>query len=371
MLTYRGLVELAQQLGGQTILSVYVNGEVDDPARRRRWRIELRHALDEVEGGLRDADHAVREQFAVRRVHAESRLEALGATVKSPGWAGFYTPDGEVEAGPLPVSVPTLAVWGEGPFLAPYVRAMKEALPVVVVVGDQAHVRLYRYQGLQTQPVETIRAHTKLGQLPHMSRPPRVGFHSGTRGLTATDKAQRELQAGTERMLHDAVGRLTRHAGSDGWIVVGGIPEIAAAIVSRLPANLAARTVRRSLDIHSQRPLVAEAARAGAGELRAADDLRRVESALGSAEGDGRGAAGAADTMRALAEGSVRELYFTGTFLRERVSEAESAVRLALQQHASVEHVSGPAEARLDEAGGIAALLRYSAWVPAGTATPS
>ncbi len=367
MLTYRGLVELTQQLRDENVLSVYVNGEVEDPARRRRWRIELRHALDDVARGLGDAGTEERAAFDARRAMIEERLDGYGASVKSPGWVGFYGTDGEVEAGPLPVAVPTRAAWGTGPCLAPYVRAMKESLPVVVAVGDHTHVRLYRYQGLQAQPVETIRAHTRLSSLPHMSRPSRPGFHSGTRGLTATDKAQRELQAGTERMLQDAVGRLTRHAGSEGWIVIGGIPTIASAIQSRLPANLAARAVRQPLDIHSQRALVAAAARAGAGELRAADDLRRVDAAVGSAAGDGRGTAGLTDTLRALTEASVRELYFTSALLREHPQEAESAVRLALQQHAFVEHVSGPAEARLDETGGIASLLRYAAPVAAVT----
>ena len=68
---------------------------------------------------------------------------------------------------------------------------------------------------------------------------------------------------------------------------------------------------------------------------------------------------GPADTRTALLQASVRELYLTHRYLQEHASEAEEAIRAALEQDAEVEEVSGHAAALLDEHGGMAAGLRF------------
>jgi hypothetical protein len=361
MESYQGLVALAQVLKDQTVLSVYVNGEVTDPARRRQWRIELRHALDDVARWLEGSSHQEREDFARRRRMVEERMERFGASVRAPGWVGFFTSEGEFDASTLPVPVPTMAVWSTGACLAPYIRALKEARPVVVAIVDHRQAQVYRYAGLEATPVETIRARVRRDDLPHMTKPPSRGFHHGTRGPTAADAAQRDLNAGTERMLSELVGRLVRYASPEGWLVVGGIPSMVSATLSRLPATVATRATGTALDVHATKAQVAEAARMAASQLRNADDTRRVEEALASVESDWRGAAGAVDTLRALNEGSVRELFITDTFLRDHAADAETAVRLALEHHAFIEHVSGDATEKLNHSGGVAARLRYAA----------
>jgi Bacterial archaeo-eukaryotic release factor family 10 len=359
MLTYQGLVELSRALAERTVLSVYVHGEVTDPAKRRRWRIELRHALDDIAQWLSTSSHQEREDFAARRALVEARLNQFGASVRAPAWAGFFTSDGEFEAGPLPVAVRTTAVWSTGPCLSPYIRAMKEARPVIVAIVDRRTAHIYRYAGLVAEPVETLRARVRSDDLPHMSRPSRPGFHPGTRGPTAADEAQREVNAATERMLSELVGRLSRYAAGDGWLLIGGIPGVVNATLSLLPSNLRPRASSIPLDVHATRAQVADAAREAASRMRSTEDLQRISQAVASAESDGRGTAGSVDTLRALTEGRVRELFFSETFLRDHAVDAESAVRLALEQHAFVEHVSGDAARALDDAGGVAARLRY------------
>jgi hypothetical protein len=359
MLSYQGLVDLSHALEDRTVLTVYINGELSDPARRRRWRIELRHALDDVERWLSGSSHEDRADFKARRALIESRLDAFGATIRAPGWVGFFTSDGEYESGPLPVAVPTTAIWSTGPCLAPYVRAMKEATPVIVAVVDHRSARLYRYNGLMAEPVDVVQARTRASRPGHMSRPARVGFHPGTRGPTATDVSQRVAASETQRLLGEVSARLARYAASNGWIVLGGIPEVAAALQASLPERMATRALRVSLDVHATRAQIAEAARHGASELRNTDDLHRIGDVLTSVETDGRGAVGSVDVHRALSEGNVRELYFTDTYRGDHAADAEPLVREGLAHHAFVEQVSGQAADALNRVGGVAARLRY------------
>jgi protein required for attachment to host cells len=362
MLAYKGLVELERALRDQTVLSIYVNGELSDPAKRRRWRVDLRHAFDDIESWLKDSSHAEREGFAACRAMVEERLGAFRGTIRSPGWAGFFTTDGEQYGSALPVPMPTMAVWSTGPCLTPYMRAMKESRPVVIAVVDSSKAQLYRYAGHEAVRVETVRAHATVEPPAHMGRPSRTGFHMGTRGPTGTDQAQRELREATDRMLVEVAEKIVRHAAPDGWIAVGGIPSVAAAALARLPAALAARARHApSVDVHATKAQIAEAARESASALRNAEDLKRVMDTMASAESDGRGALGSVDVLHALRDGRARELYFTSGYLGNRAADAESAVRQALDTHTFVEHVSGEAAETLDAVGGIAARLRYPA----------
>ena len=208
MLTYSDLVNLERDLRRKTVLSVYVNGEEQDLAKRRRWRIELRNSLNDIQRWLDGAPHSDREAFAACRRKLLERFGIMRGAIRSPGWAGFYTSDGERYAGPVPAPVPTMAVWSTGACLTPYVRALKEAHPVLVVVADSMKAKIYRYAERQVELVDTVRARATVDHPDHMSAPPRPGFHSGTRGTAGADEAQRELREATARMLSDVVANL-------------------------------------------------------------------------------------------------------------------------------------------------------------------
>ena len=73
--------------------------------------------------------------------------------------------------------------------------------------------------------------------------------------LTAgSDASDRELRAATADMLHTLADRLATLAGSDGWILLAGIPEVVSDAMSAMPIRLE-RRVRRleHLDIHASR----------------------------------------------------------------------------------------------------------------------
>lgn len=372
MSTYPDLMRLERTLRGRTVLSVYVNGEVTDPAQRARWQLDLRHSLDDIESWLRDSPHAEREAFAECRGMALEALEEFPGAIGAPGWAGFVTVDGVHQMSRVPAPVPTMAAWSTGPFLSPYLRALKEARPVIVAVADARKARLFRYAGRHADLVETLRAHVTVEPPSHMGRPSRRGFHTGTRGRTGADETQRELLAGTEEMLAALARRIAVLANVEGWIVVGGIPTVARAALERLAPELQARAMQApSLDVHATVAEVAACAREAASSLRNAYDLRCVERAIQESEGEGsRGVAGVVETMRALEESRVQELYLTLPYILNHAADAEAAIRLAFERGALVEHVSGEAAERLDQVGGIGGRLRYvlprTLEVPAG-----
>jgi release factor family 10 len=360
MLTYKNLVELETSLRGRSVLSVYVNGEEPDPAKRRRWRVDLRNSLNDIQSWLEGSSHAEREAFLTCRRMLLEQLDAMRGIVRGPGWAGFYTTDGASHTGPVPAPVPTMAVWSTGPCLTPYVRALKESRPVVVMVADGRKVRIFRYAARAITAVETIHAKPRVEHPTHMGAPPRPGFHTGTRGTAGADEAQRELHEGTMHMLHQAVNKVAQLATDSAFIVVGGIPTVARALLRLLPMDVARAMHAERLDVHATKAEVAEVARQSASLMRNAEDSQLIGEALAGAAGNGRGVTGSLDTQRALAQGRARDVYFTQTFLENHSADAEVIVRLALGTQAQVEHVSGVAAARLDEVGGIAARLRYA-----------
>jgi hypothetical protein len=239
-------------------------------------------------------------------------------------------------------------------------RVLKETRPVIVTVADARKAELYRYGLGKLSFVETVRAHHVVEGPSHMGAAPRQGFHTGTRGETGHDAAQRALLEGRDRMIAEAAHRITELAGEEGWILLGGTRRISARLSQQLapiaPHRVLALT---TLDVHSSEAAIAESARAGASTLRDACDANRFADIVERAGAAGLGVTGAVDTRWALDQASVRDLYVTRHYLDEHAADAEDAVRSALDQDASVEEVSGNVADLLDRLGGIAAGLRF------------
>lgn len=364
MLSYEALVALERALRDQMVLSVYVDGGYSDPAARDQWRIDLRHSLDDIESWLRGSPRADREAFAACRDMALRELGGFGPADGRRSWVGFFTTNGPQHTGAITVGIPTLAAWSTGPCIAPFIRALKEDRPVIVTVMDSAAARIFRYRDGQVELVDTLERELNPDEPAHMSRPPRPGFHGGTRGRAGAEVMQREVRKGTERLLASLGARLAALEG-DPWVVIGGIPSVSAAALRSLPSAVASRArLADRLDVHASEAEVAECARRSASALREADDLARIEEAAAAAAAGGTGAVGAVDTWRALELGQVRELFVTSRYLLGHAADANAAVRRALDQGAAVRHASGSAGERLEALGGVAARLRY----PAGRA---
>jgi hypothetical protein len=360
MLTQMQVLALHRSLRDERVLSVYIDGSATDPAIQRVWRLQLDHSIADLRKWLDGSPHDERMQFERCVRSLDAATAGFDPGIGSPGWAAFITGDGVREAHPLPVPAPTLAVWSTGACLAPYVRALKENRPVVVVVADARKASIYQYRVGKLERVETVHAHHAIERAAHMGTPPRRGFHIGTRGPAGHDTAQRALLSGRDHMLAETVERVGALARDDGWILIGGIKRVVARLMERL-APIAAHRVREvgSLDVHASEADVAEVARVGASTLRNEFDAQRLDEIANEAGAHGSGALGPSNVRLALDTACVRELYVTHRYVEDHVDEAEVAVRIALDQDAAIEEISGEAAERLDEFGGMAAGLRF------------
>lgn len=360
MRTREELLALAQELRDTDVLSVYIDGGAVDPALRSAWRTQLDEALDGAREALRDASRAERARFdrAVELLRAE--LGSVPAGIGAPGWAAFATADGVHHAGPLPVSVTLRVQWGRGAVVAPLVRALTDARPVVIAVVDSRGARIYRYERGALERTDTLRAHVHVEPPAHLGGVPRAGFHTGTRGRTGTDAAARERAEGRARVMAAVVERVVALAGSTGWVLIGGTPMAAREARARLPKAMASRMlVLPALQCRTPEAEIARIAAEGAAALRRRAEADEVRVALERAP-VGRGAANVEPTRAALDADAVRQLYLTRRFIDAHPGDAEEMVRAALEQHAEVEVVSGDGAAMLEErGGGVGALLRF------------
>jgi hypothetical protein len=362
MLTYTQLVALHRALSNKRVLSVYLDGSASDPAKQRSWRVQLDQSLADLRRWLDDSSHAEREEFEQCVHRLDTALAGFSAGIGAPGWAAFITADRIHDAQRLPAPAPTLAVWSTGPCIAPYMRALKEHRPVIVVLVEARRASMYRYHLGKADGIDVIRAHHSIDQPEHMGTPARQGFHTGTRGRAGRDAAQRGLLRGRDRMIAEAADRVQELAGADGWILIGGIDRVAARLAQRLEPLAPNRvTLAGSLDVHASEADIAQFARSGASELRDAADDRRITEILDLVGAHGLGAVGPTEALLALEQSSVRDLYVTRRYVEDHAAEAEQAIRTALDQDASVEEVSGRAAERLNQHGGMAAGLRFRA----------
>lgn len=357
MLTHGELVTLERSLRGTRVLSVYLDGAGTDPAVQHAWRVRLDHELSGIRARLAGASREEREQFAACLELLEGLLQGESIRAGAPGWVAFITPEGVRHAGPMLAPMPVLAKWGHGACITPYLRAIKASRPAIVAVVDGRKATLYRYQTGSLEVVTTLHAHHDTPALSHMGDAPRAGFHTGTRGLTGRDAAQRARLAGMIRMIAELADRVTALAGDDGWILLGGIPRVVAHAARALGPVASRVMTLESVDVHATPAQVAEAAKRGAAALQDAWDARQLEE-LASNAGT-TGVLGPEATERALQLATVRSLYLSEHYVAEHDREAQEALRRALDQHAAIEEVSRAAAHWLDEHGGIAARLRY------------
>ena len=360
MLTYPELVALERSLRNERVLSVYLGGAAEDPAARRVWRTDLNRSIRDLRRWLVGSSHDEREQFERCVALLDQTLAPFGGGLPSPGWAGFITDRMVDDAERLPVPMPTMAVWSTGMCIAPYIRALKVTRPVIVAVADARATCVYRFHAGALTLLDRVHAYATIDAPSHMGSVPRIGFHAGVRGQPAGDAVKRAHDVGTERMLREAELIIAKHAGVHGAIIVGGASRVARQLQQLLIASVSHRVLQLdSLHADATESAVIQAAAAGASMLRNDEDLRRVAEIIAAHARHDGATLGSAATRVALEQRAVRELYVTGTYLEQHRVDAEGIVRLALDQAATVEQVSGDAAVHLDEYGGVGARLRY------------
>lgn len=360
MMTLPQLSALHRSLHKELVLSVYIDGTATDFSILHLWRTQLDNALTDIREWLAESKHAERENFATCVRSLDQTLDQFKRGFGAPGFAAFITRDGVVDSHTLPVPVPTLAIWSTGPAVAPYMRALKETRPIAVILADSSKAELFRYRAGKIERLDMVRSHHVVEPPSHMGTPAKQGFHSGTRGTTGKDAAQRSLLEGRDQMVDEIVGRALAILEDDEFVMVGGIKGVARRIVARLDEAVGGRAFELTgLDIHASHARIRDVVKTAASKLRASFDSQRIAEITDEAAAGGLGALGPEETRLALEQASVRDLYMTHKYLEDHAAEAEDAVRAALDQHASIEEVSHEAADDLQRVGGLAAGLRF------------
>jgi hypothetical protein len=362
MLTAPELQDLTRELAGVPVLSLYVDARVTDPAMRHAWRPAMTAALRAERERL--TDDGARAAFDRAARFVEDPVPPLDGAWGTPGWAAFVTADGPRYAAALPVRVPTLATWRDGPLVSPYLRALKQHRPVIVAIASPRSVRLYRYalNELEALPGLTLPADDDSGTTPTRSPAPRGSAYPAARGALDTEHAARRQRAEFQRLAIALAHRLAELAGHDGWILLGGTTMWARLAADALPADLADRAlVSPELDHGDADDAIIRLAKDAATTLRAAHGSVMLNQLLERAGAGGRASAGVPATQRALHARAVDQLLLSPAFVSEQPMLAEDVARAALAQSADVEVLSGDAATQLDRAaGGIAARLRFA-----------
>lgn len=362
VLTPTRLNELVRELGATRVLTVYHGARVTDPAMRHAWRAALGAALQPVKNGI--TDEAERAEFDRAAAYLDDPWPPIEGVWGMKGWAAFLTADGARYAGSLPVEPPTLAAWRHGPVITPYLRALKQHRPVIVALVDSRSAQLYRYALGSLEALPELSLAVPEAEPGAQERPqPKGGpSHPGPRGSLDTEALQRRKVAAFHRLALALGARLTELSGDDGWILIGGTPEWARHAGDAVPAGYTGRVmVSPTLDHNAHGPVIAQAAKHAASELRAAQGHELVERILERSGAGGRGAKGVPAVQRAIHAGAVDLLVVSPHFLNSSELDVEEIIRAALTRGGDIEVLSGSAATELDERSeGVAARLRFA-----------
>lgn len=362
MLSYAQLAELERRTRESLVLNVYIDATELDGVARRSWRHTLANAVVATRKSLADAPHAERTAFDRAAERLEARTMALSDDMDgAPGWVAFATADEILYAGPTTTVPAASLVWRKGIAMVPYVRLLRDEPTVTVAQVDVRKADIYRWVAGTLHRVERVQAHAHVGRAGHMGDAPHPGFHSGTRGTTLTDAAQRAMDAGVDRMVRDVAAQIGTTGLPGGWIILVGNRTVALDTIKHLTKGEQKCAVYvPGLAADAAEPEIAHAAAEGRAQLQTAHEVARVVDLIERAAASDRAVLGYTRTLEALAAGAAREVLVTGDFFARETDRAEALMLAVLANGAHLVEVGGEGAARLDaECEGVGATLRF------------
>jgi len=361
MLTRDQLADLYRGLQQEKVLTIFIDGAGRDPASRRVWRRRVEQELEREEHRLQSADSQEKEAFSSARDLVLRELDAFESFLPRKGYVAFATPDRIHHAENLPMQVPTLARWELGPRVAPYIRGLKQLRPMVTALVDGRRGRVFLYKEGEVTEVADLRADTFLGDISESATSRRASKHSGSRGETGTDAAQKLLDVGTERMLKEVRELVTDQAGVDGFVLLGGTQEALAAF---RPLMTGVKDSRIFENHSLWLEMTAAEVKSATAEAASALSRRRQDALLGQimerAYARGNGCLGGKDTVQALSSRCVDILVLSKGFVEANPDFADRCVAQGFEQGADIRVFGSQPSEKLDEVGGgIGARLRF------------
>lgn len=356
------------------VLSVYLDLEPGD--RGERWRIELRNGLrDVVEAAAEEADRETRLALD----ETTKRVERLAEDAARPDGrtriAFFEVGDDRERLYSLNVPAgPTAVTHAPRPLLQPLIAALDDAAPRGVVVASWERVRLFDWRLGELRPLAEWGL--EITSLDWRERKARASSDPArSQGTTSSghDQFDQRLDANRERFLRET-GKLTSDAAKDDWnqLLVFAEDEQLRLFGEGFNRPTPVRQAEpRNLIAQPDHP-ISERVESLLADLNRERENALLDRVTNEAQGGTRGALGVEETIQALAEGRVQHLLVDSGSEFELPSDspladgeepglsvAERMVEMALATGAAVTPLEGDAAARLERAGGVAALLRY------------
>jgi hypothetical protein len=363
MLNRDALADLYRTWRKDRILSVYLDGRAHDFSERKLWRKRMEHAVQDARKVLNGTAPDEVDAFNQSLRKVEEELAGFDQFLPDRGWVAFATPEKVVHSQSIRVPMPDLVRWEDGIRVAPYVRALKQDRLVVVALVDSRRARVFEYRDASLSEVDDLLWDAAGGDdLTSINVSKRATSHSGVRGKTGTDAAQRSLDVETDRLVKRVTDVIVERAGSSGLVVVGGTPEPAGATIQHLPAAVRTRTIERTSEstLEMSDAQVTEMLEGAASELNQRLQSTLLDEVIDLARSGGRGALTPRDVEPALREARVDTLLVSRSFIKGNPDYADKLVGAAFEQSAEVEELSQDGAARLDVEGqGVAARLRY------------
>jgi len=355
------LVELYRELRDQDVLTVYVDGDNHDPAERTAWSRALTHGLDDERDRVEAASPESLPDFDAARKRVLEAVPAYDAFLPDRGWVAFVTADQTWYAETVSVPMPHLIRWEKGIRVAPYVRGLKQDRVVAAALVDRRKARLFTYRDGEVEDRADLIADMDFGDLSDIGVGKRAGTHTGSRGQTGTEAAQALLDEGAAKLHARVIEVLGELAGNDGLVVLGGTPELIAAL-SRRAGHFGDRLIERpSMHMGMSEAEVKTAVEEAASEVSRRPQGGLLDEVVDLARAGGKGSLGAEATQAALREGRVDTLLLSRGLRQRDPDFADRCVGSAFEQSSSVKELSGENADRLDAEGeGIGARLRYT-----------
>jgi stalled ribosome rescue protein Dom34 len=343
------------------VLSVYVEGGLTDPAAMRAWLVKLREAISTERQRVERLPSAERHRFeeVVARMYEE--LPSHEVVHAAGGWCFLGTEAGDVFTALVPMPVATSVTWQRGTVSLPYLASQRNDRVFVLQI-DHDSLHLHQCVGESLQTLEELEATIGVGSGDHMGDSPGVGYHSGTRGSTATDQLQRRKSDARSRLENAAHQRVTTLMQTPSLLVIGGAHEVVSHFVAELPESIGDRViVAEDLRMHTPPAEIVQLTHEATEELLAERQVRWFAQLREQAFIDQHAALGPRATARVVPTGAVEQLMLTERYRATHPSEAETMALETLLHGGAVSVASAAVADELDrDAGGVAARLRYA-----------
>lgn len=373
---------LTKQDTGRPVLSVYARTDPRDPANTNHmpaWEIELRNGLASIEKDLDgNGGHEDRKRFKELRSRVERELGGLRASDRGRSVAWFLSADG-AESQRFALQLPVRrdrAVWSSRPYVLPLVDVVERgtATGLVTVSGD--HVRLLHFEmGLVTEPEDST-YQLDLGEWRPYQAYAAPNPARGQQSVSHVEHYEARLAEQRNQFFETAAKATGKRLAELGWerVAIVAEPQLAGRFTEHLPDELARRVVA-TIDFnvgHEDPGQIASAVEPRLEQVWLDQAVAGVAEACERAAGGGAAAVGPQEVLGALGESRVEHLYLDpeadlGKYAAAAPPSiagpasmlAERAVEAAIATGARVSPIPPERSSQLDEAGGMAALLRY------------